>query len=492
VTLIELMIALAISMLMMSAVIMLFANIVGSLVDGRALIEVSERLRTVRNRLQLDLAGHTATTIPPLRPEDGQGYLEIIEGPNTDNSGTVVITPTLKVGYAGVYHLGKSGQEPYTNSIMGDADDMLMLTVRSQGEPFVGNMAGTMIESNTAEVVWFAVPNGRTLPSDPSLPSVANGGSIQLYTLYRRVLLVNPTYFNTAFPAGSSKPPATLQEAYDLSLCPVYAPPVTTVPPSIPAVLGSLPNTLSTLTSRENRYYHQATTLASAVNTGFPFPVVNTTSAGLSQSIFDVANRMRIGEDVMLTDVLSFDIRVFDPLAALRLASDGTALVPSDPGYGTQTTVGYGAFVDPGYGKYSMSGSTFFSANPNATANSTGTAHPSNNLINAAVFLGATYDTWSWGYEQNGVDEDGDDVTDQGTDGLDDEPLAQPDGIIDDPPQVSVNLAAHTATILSVGERETLAPYPFPLRGVQIRIRVYEPDTRQVREVKIVQDFLPD
>ncbi len=37
-----------------------------------------------------------------------------------------------------------------------------------------------------------------------------------------------------------------------------------------------------------------------------------------------------------------------------------------------------------------------------------------------------------------------------------------------------------------------MAPYPFPLRGVQITLRVYEPDTRQVREVTVVQDFLPD
>ena len=59
VTLIELMVALAITLIMMTAVITLFANISGAVTNSRALIEVSERLRTVRNRLQLDLAGHT-------------------------------------------------------------------------------------------------------------------------------------------------------------------------------------------------------------------------------------------------------------------------------------------------------------------------------------------------------------------------------------------------------------------------------------------------
>jgi hypothetical protein len=29
------------------------------------------------------------------------------------------------------------------------------------------------------------------------------------------------------------------------------------------------------------------------------------------------------------------------------------------------------------------------------------------------------------------------------------------------------------------------------MRGVQVKVRVYEPDTRQVREVTVVQDYLP-
>jgi hypothetical protein len=243
---------------------------------------------------------------------------------------------------------------------------------------------------------------------------------------------------------------------------------------------------------------------------GFPFSA-NTTSAPFSQSIFSVVNPMRLGEDVILTDVLSFDIRVFDPLAALKLAPDKTTVViPGDPEYPPMgTTVGYGEFVDMGYYAYfPNSGSSIFSVRPSGTnaAGYTPTAIPG--LIRAANLLPSTYDTWSLSYEQNGIDEDDDADTqvqgaynntdgaiDEGTDGLDDDPGGKHNnGIVDDPPQVHVNFGVTppTATIVSVGERETLAPYPFPLRGVQIRIRVYEPDTRQVREVKVVQDFLPD
>lgn len=34
-------------------------------------------------------------------------------------------------------------------------------------------------------------------------------------------------------------------------------------------------------------------------------------------------------------------------------------------------------------------------------------------------------------------------------------------------------------------------PYWTPLRGLQVKIRVYEPDSKQIREVTIVQDLLP-
>ena len=41
------------------------------------------------------------------------------------------------------------------------------------------------------------------------------------------------------------------------------------------------------------------------------------------------------------------------------------------------------------------------------------------------------------------------------------------------------------------GELRTSPPYAVPLRGILVKIRVFEPDSRQVREVTVVQDFLP-
>ena len=222
------MVALAITMIMMTAVITLFANVTGTVTNSRALIEISDRLRTTSNRLQLDLAGHTATTIPPLRPEDGEGYLEIVEGPNTDAWSVLInpatIPPTTYLGgqsvpnptngqlisYSSYANSGMATPVTATsNDIMGDADDVLMLTVRSQGEPFVGwgylpssAAFAALSESNTAEVIWYAVPNGRSLPGDPNYgtPNVPVE-PVQLYTLYRRVLLIAPT----AVPTGATR-----------------------------------------------------------------------------------------------------------------------------------------------------------------------------------------------------------------------------------------------------------------------------------------------
>ena len=38
-------------------------------------------------------------------------------------------------------------------------------------------------------------------------------------------------------------------------------------------------------------------------------------------------------------------------------------------------------------------------------------------------------------------------------------------------------------------ERETSPPYPVPLRGIEIRIRLVEPTSQQVRQTSIAVDF---
>jgi hypothetical protein len=80
----------------------------------------------------------------------------------------------------------------------------------------------------------------------------------------------------------------------------------------------------------------------------------------------------------------------------------------------------------------------------------------------------ATFDTWSFHYEMDGINEVTGTTTDadQGTDQI---------------------VAIQTGS----SDYETSPPYPVPLRGVKIRIRCYEPDSRDVREVTVTESFVP-
>jgi hypothetical protein len=187
--------------------------------------------------------------------------------------------------------------------------------------------------------------------------------------------------------------------------------------------------------------------------TNFPY---NATAANLFANGRLSGNRM--GEDIVLTNVLAFDVRVFDPAAVIRSATT-IALTPGDPGYGDASPPNptpTGAYVDLGSG---IAATTLM-----------GAADARSKLRPATVNDPRFYDTWSTHYEFNGIDEDRDGTVDEGTDGVDN----NNDGVIDD-----------------LAERETSPPYPVALRGIEIRIRVYEPSSRQVRQVTVRHTFVP-
>src|SRR5690606_25067323 len=126
-----------------------------------------ERLRNARNVLQRDLGNVTVTMIPPRSPDRGEGYFEVIEGPITDKSYIVASWP------ASFTDADKSG-----SGLPGDTDDMLMFTVRSNGEPFVGLIddgTGTplAVQSQVAEIIWYApdIPTGTLPPVNVEYPN---------------------------------------------------------------------------------------------------------------------------------------------------------------------------------------------------------------------------------------------------------------------------------------------------------------------------------
>ena len=94
-TLIEMLIGMAITLVMMAAVVNLFANISEGVRNRRATMEVSANLRTARAQLYNDLAGATCLQYPKNthgvmpKPDSNNmpdGYFEIVEGERSDEN----------------------------------------------------------------------------------------------------------------------------------------------------------------------------------------------------------------------------------------------------------------------------------------------------------------------------------------------------------------------------------------------------------------------
>jgi type II secretory pathway pseudopilin PulG len=414
-TLVEMLVAMALTLIMMAAVAQLFAMFGTGVGNSRRLLEMDERMRAVALRLRQDLEGVTArvTETPPRKPADGTGYFEIIEGPRND---------FVNADVAGS-----------PNRLLGDIDDVLLFTTRSPGEPFRGMTGNGPIQSPNAEVIWYCrLTDAETDP--------------QLHTLYRRQRLVMSHPGAAPFVSTPNVTPfttwAALHDATDIS-CHVQA--------------GfAIPNSLGDLTKREYRFCRERI-FPHRFNPGL------VDEAGRSFLRFEPSSP-RYGEDVILTNVVGFDVRVFDPDVFVRVAGDfsssansAVTLVPGDPGYpaGFVTSL-RGAYVDLGWGSrlappvplnqaFPPSGQTVFERTGMAIWEA---APVSNEMIDP------TYDTWSNHYDAIGIDTAGDGIPD-------------------------------TTTFTS-------APYPVGLRGVEVRIRCYEPSSRQVRQVTVRHTFAPN
>jgi hypothetical protein len=159
--------------------------------------------------------------------------------------------------------------------------------------------------------------------------------------------------------------------------------------------------------------------------------------------------------------------------------------------------IGRGAFVDLNY-------TLKHGYNVIANYGATGWSYFGGAVASASQLSEATYDTWSFHYEYDGINQDGDAydgaadsmapwelLIDEGTDGLD-SPIP--------PTSFSAQLTMPPANHLplqfaygvdDVGERETSPPYPYPLRAIQARIRMIDHSSRQVRQATVESSFVP-
>ena len=597
-TLVEILVAMALSLVLMGMVVTVFGTVTNEIGDSRASVELADRLRAVQGLLKRDLEGVTVSMVPPIDPADNLGYFEYIEGP---------IGPVLPLrpfsSSAGTtasgFDLDNDGDEDTTNSTHGDFDDVLMFTSRDSETPFRGKALNGSISSPVAEVIWF----------------------LRGSTLYRRVLLVAPAYEQTII---NNDPQALLDPGfyadYDLSVRQVGG------PNDVDAVTSALPqrlvlNSLGDLTKRENRYGHQpyayphdarfwsllgmptlrecsflsdltdrstgqwafplqtggVTFHSPSPPTGWILPqqaagedmeVVSIGVGGsdvpawlaeeyrieealadgfdpwlnpnsfhdidpdtgtlIAYSVGDTSvddyfadpssggGSRRLAEDVVLTNVLSFDVKIWDPGAPVLEYVNGaatTAVEPSDPRYielmtvANARVVSFGAYVDLNYMCRLGAGSDAFSANypPNATWQNTLTTTrapfpwfngPGQRLSQLPGTLpssaptmddarAAVYDSWSTHYERDGIDQDGDGVFDEGADGLD-----NPTGSDTDTVHSNSLVGTRFHGIDDFYQQEAPPPYPAPLRTVHVTLRALDPASRAIRAATFVQDFV--
>ncbi len=299
--------------------------------------------------------------------------------------------------------------------------------------------------------------------------------------------------------------------------------------------------------------------------TNFVLDAANPAVDPLTGVTMQFATGTRPGEDVIMTNVIGFDVKAWDPKAAVftqRIENPPGTLVdevvvrPGDPGY--ITTIGRlrghmaagtlagsglmaitGAYVDLNYaaevpetGVYpdavgsDMLGTALpiprFHREGNWASRAYGTRSQFVGFQQPYDYFPSVYDTWSLHYEynrrtvryfsENPTDANYATVTEGNEDNDYEYPLASPpvplfdegsNGLDDVVHDLQANhldiygLTIPTSTdpplyqngVDDVAEREVPPPYAVPLQGIQIRIRVFEPSSRQVREVTLIQKF---
>lgn len=471
-TLVEILVATAVTLLLVAALAQAFAVVSETVAVNRATIEMAGELRGVALRLQQDLEGLTLPVRPWPRGSSGLGYFEYFEGPETDYN----------------------ANSPRPDTSIGDFDDILMFTAQNEEGEFVGQIQSeivggapgtyTVIRSKLAEIIWWISLE------DENANGVWDAG--EYFTVHRRVLLIRPDLNNAAgvLPGVNAANRLQLQVFHgynDLSVRPNGAG-------------GVVANTLADLTNRANRFAHVA-----APGRSFPYfianlrPTVPPTVGWLERGYVQGAVPLPppahpfAGEDIVLAHALAFDVRVYDPTAnvlSIDVTGTGSAVetvTPGDPGYNPTAAapavvrfIDRGAYVDLGYSiLLGIPANSLFSGAPHVRSQ---LYIP--NGANPIPLL--TYDTWSRDYEYDGINQDiplppplpqdplpptmVDTQIDEGTDGLDNDNAAG----IDDPM-----------------ERETSPPYPVPLRGIEVRLRAFDPDSRQVRQSTVNVSFAP-
>lgn len=535
--LIEVLVGLTVTLIVLVAMMQAFKFASTEMQKGRASLELTNRIRAVENLLRKDLSQLTVELKPYHRlSESPKGYVEIADGPRTDINFHPDDTTTAMV------------DERLTNLLVGDYDDVFAGTIKSDGRPFRGRgPLGNIEESPFAEVVWFttfndtqssflAVNGPDFFVDQPIIPDQMR--------LFRRQLIIKPALGILSPLTGAGAPVGITLAAANLLLQ------NTDVSARVEVIPGNTTaarflvraNSLEDLAFRHNRFAH---VLPEGLAVLPHNSVLSNALLRSDPQYTGAVTHRRAGnqEDLMLTGVMSFDVKVFDP-AVLAVVKTNTSTVPptlleyadlSDIGWrvanprtniinpvdfeqafgpnlssengtvenGQAISVAavsrIGAYVDLGKEPDAFIAVNSFSDAMGVTGALTGrNARPGvpdaplhyadfNNTFDDMtpgndVFNGnVIYDTGTSAYDRSGANP-------FGANGIDDDG----NGIIDDGDGLDVDGDNDQILEPMTGEfdERLVPPYPFPIRGLSFTIRAVEPITGQVSQTTLKQSFI--
>lgn len=225
-TLVELMIAMTITLLLMAALGKSFAVIGATMKEGRSQVLLSSKVRGLSYNLRSRLELKTVQAKPPIKSASGQGYFMYYEGPLTQHTfGLYGAEPTQTTPAGAVVSFGDPAYGSVDNSPtyrrhsrIGDFDDYLAFTAEaSDGDWFTGKvpaylvddtaadpMEPRIIRSKYAEIIVWASPKWAIDETSNSLQVAPHPSGMPVYAdqnndfvpddivLHQRVLLIRP------------------------------------------------------------------------------------------------------------------------------------------------------------------------------------------------------------------------------------------------------------------------------------------------------------
>ncbi|MCC9655861.1 prepilin-type N-terminal cleavage/methylation domain-containing protein [Rhodopirellula halodulae] len=651
-TLVEMLIAMAVTLLMMAAVARAFAFVGARIRESRANVQLSNDLRDITTRISDEGTRRTVKLTPNLGGPDQAGYFLYHEGPVTDATSSLFRAFT-----------NSDGSIDLPDSRYGDFDDYVAFTaIAPKGSWFTGKVpryilemkaaevAGTtytlpaddpgtpnidesqvpfepvMIQSRFAEIVYFASPEYPNVAADDpaylrytdvdgdfdlgSGAAIENGLPDRL-KIHRRVLLIRPdlNLSGGALPiqnrnVGGTSVPFMRADVWPVATTATVRSTATTADGwayglagihqqcdlSIRRVLNAsgnptisvAANSLEDLSIPHNRFGHVRipnsvlTGSGGAAPTSMPVlalsgPATVLNMLNLSASTPRIAPPLsssgaapvvtpsrlcgfirrefvlgdnsthlnpgtywggdRRGEDVVVNNALSFDVKIFDPNVALFATTTGLVVSPSDAGYretlleaidtstapvlngdfvdlcypvlaggslrGWQpryldrvdTTAGTTIAATGGYLFTPFSGLNLFSNASQSYSNSLyRSGRVATSAVNTIALFQPAFDTYTSHYEKDGLQQgrlsaategtrwatSGTNI-DRGADGID-----------------GVGIYSGGAAPLSarygpddLGERETQPPFLDTPEAIQISVRLENPATRQIRQASV-------